>query len=433
VFFKHKYYTTYFLILQHFFNKKSNFLENERGFSVSVVGIIAEYNPFHKGHQYQLDLIRERFGTDTIVVAVMSGSFTQRGEVAAFDKVTRAKAAVLSGVDLVLELPFPYSCSSAEFFARAGISILDRLGVVDYLSFGSECGDIETLKKAALINSNESFNKASHDPDGHAKKLAQIYSSEISDNDIFSSNNILGIEYIKAISALGSNIIPITHLRKGAAYNSPRPNSDDFRSAMSIRTLLSEGNLSALDYLPNASKEVLSEAISRGEGPTEQGRLDSALISSLRLNSPASRDKIIHDAAGGLYNRIRSASFHADSISSLIELAKTKKYTIARIRRAIWYSFFGVTSSEVKAPPSYTQVLAMSENGAALLKRIKKLSDLPVLTKPSRTDGLSPEELLAKELSDAADSIFQLTKPTAIRGDAGLMFTPFVKKSDIMR
>ncbi len=395
----------------------------------TTVGIIAEYNPFHLGHKYQIEKIKERFGEDTAVIAVMSGNITQRGEVAIFDKAERAKAAVLCGVNLVLELPFPHCCSSAQFFAEGGVKILDAIGVTDYLSFGSECADIDKLTKAADILSEEALpHSESRDSVGYAKRCEELYkASACVDENIFSPNNILGIEYIKAIKKAKSNIIPSTIKRSGDGY-SQRSAESHIASAMAIRELLYDNNNSAFDYMPKEAYNVFNTALTNGLAPCLCQGLDAAVISFLRLNTPKYSGIKIHDTDGGLYNRIQAMSLYADSISSLTELAKTKKYTTARIRRAIWYSFFGVTSSEVKSSPAYTQILAMDGIGAALLKRIKKNSDFPVLTKPSAEDKLNPAALEAKKLSDRVDSVLQLTKPSFVRGDAGLLFTPFVKK-----
>ena len=395
---------------------------------MKTVGIIAEYNPFHLGHKYQIDKIRETFGEDTVIVAVMSGNITQRGEIAIFDKATRAEAAVNCGVNLVLELPFPHCASGAQFFAEGGVNILNALGAIDYLSFGSECGSVDELTRAAEILDNDNIEKSeTHDAIGYAKKCENLYTLEDGGTEIFTSNNILGIEYIKALKRINRNIIPTTVKREGDAYTLKSIDSS-FASAMAIRERLLKNDISAFDYVPKEAKEVFLKAIEESVAPCLASALDSAVISSLRLNTPKSTDKKIHDAEGGLYNRIQAKSFNANSISSLIEQVKTKKYTTARIRRAIWYAYFGVTSSEVHSAPRYTQILAMDEKGAALLKRIKKTSSIPLLTKPSATESLDSQALSSKSLSDRVDSVLQLTKPGFVNGDAGLRFTPFVKK-----
>ncbi len=393
-----------------------------------TVGIIAEYNPFHLGHKHQIDEIRKRYGKDTAIIAVMSGNMTQRGEVAVFDKAERAMAALSCGVDLVLELPFPHCAASAQFFAEGAVKILDSLGTVDILAFGSECGDIEILRRAAAALASDAHRDGSHDSQGYAEKCDSICKAVLGDSsDILKPNNILGIEYIKALNKFGSRISPVTFKRDGDGYTA-HSISSHIASAMAIRELIYSKDDSAFDYMPESASRIFKAAIEQGRAPCLSERLDAAVISSLRLSSSDGSESDIHDADGGLYNRIRAASFNANTVSSLTELAKTKKYTTARIRRAIWFSYFGVTSSDVRDLPSYTQLLAANGVGTALLKKIKKVSDFPILTKPSATDGLTKRQLSAKALADRVDSVLQLTKPTLVSGDAGLLFTPFVKK-----
>lgn len=400
---------------------------------MTVVAIIAEYNPFHSGHKYQIEKIREEFGDDTAIIAIMSGNYTQRGEVAFAPKGVRAECAVLGGVNLVLELPFPYSSSSAEFFASAGVSIANALGIVDYLSFGSECGDVNLIAKAAEASLKEEYslafaslgvNKALGYPERSELALRKIGS----DIDFkFTPNNILAMEYIKALMRLDSKIKPHTVHRDGASYSSDTVENKAHQSAMAIRTLARKNDASYLDYLPDACRDVIASAEAAGELPADGGRISTAVISKFRLN-PSSDSCDYHDAGDGLYNRLRSASFETNDISSLLELSETKNYTKARIRRAMWNIFFGVTSSDVKTPPLYTQVLAMDKIGMLLLKNARKCDVFRILTKPSDFKDFTDEQKRQKNLSDSADSVFELTKPTPKSGKSALRFTPYIKK-----
>ena len=404
---------------------------------MKVAAIISEYNPFHSGHEYQIKALRKILGEDTAVIAIMSGNYTQRGEIAIADKTVRARAAVECGVDLVLELPFPFSMSSAEFFAKSGVKIARDIGVVDYLVFGSECGDISLLTSIAEISSSDEYRltletlttdekyKNLGYPEISELALTKVYGKVIS-KDITSPNNILAIEYIKAISSLDAGIIPLTIKREGAGYLDVINPMTEYQSASAIREELSEGNNSALDYLPSMAKKVFTEAIDEGRMPADTSRLDAAVISSLRLNSSKSGSDI-QDAAGGLYNRICEHSAEANSISSLTLAVETKKYTKARIRRAIWNSYFGVTSSDVRELPAYTQVLAMNNIGRSLLKRIKKMSEFPVITKPSSFKEFDMRVILQKDLSNKADSVYALAHKTPYSGKYALTFTPYVK------
>ena len=404
---------------------------------MKTVAIIAEYNPFHTGHEYQIKEIRREFGADTRIIAVMSGNYTQRGELAVMDKSDRAKAATLCGVNLVLELPFPYSMSSAEFFASSAVKIIDSLNVVDHLSFGSESGDVFMLSEIAENISSDEYKSAlklalasSEDKGvGYPKLSEEIYRSLYGKDiprDVFSPNNILAIEYIKAIKRSKSNIIPHTVKRSGAAYSEKNITDDQHQSASAIRELFDKDISSALKYIPNSAKNVVLDAYNNKSFPCDDNRLSSAVISYFRLNPKSAA--AIHEAGDGLYNRIRNASFDANDISSLIELSMAKNYTKARIKRAILNSFLGVTSSDVKALPKYTQVLAMNKIGMLLLKKAKVSDDFKILTKPSAFEDFAPEIKKQKLLSDKADSIFELAKPIPKSGKLSLKLTPFVKK-----
>lgn len=405
---------------------------------MKVAAIIAEYNPFHNGHKYQIDKARELLGEDTAIISIMSGNYTQRGEIAIADKAIRSRAAVDSGVNLVLELPFPHSMASAEFFATAGVYIANALGMVDYLVFGSECESAEllssTAKRLASAEFKEELKRISleqnHKNDGYPVLCEicykRLFGEDIGD-DFFTPNNILALEYLKALSKLNSAIIPFPITREGAGYSDESVVFGTLQSASAIRNLIAKNDNSAYDYMPNNAKSVFLEAVCNGNMPTDIARLDNAVISYFRLNSHRGADDF-HDARGGLYNRLCDISKEVNSISSLTAAAETKKYTKARIRRATLFSYLGVTSSDVRAFPSYTQVLAMDDVGKSLLKEIKRTSTFTVLTKPSSYRSSAPEIIHAKELSDRADSVFALTHDGENSARASLTFTPYVKK-----
>ena len=405
---------------------------------MKVAAVIAEYNPFHNGHKYQVNKIRETLGEDTAVIAIMSGNYTQRGELAITDKTIRAKAACECGVNLVLELPFPFSMSSAEFFASAGVKISNSLGIVDYLVFGSESGNIAELADIAEILLTEEFlltldtlsNTESYKTKGYPEiceeAIKRLYGKPTSET-LFSPNNILAFEYLKALRREKSNIIPLTFSRVGAGYHDPMTCGTIFQSASGIRRDFESNGTSAFEYIPENAKNIFISAKEQGKLPSIQSRLDTAVISSFRLNSPNASDDF-HDAAGGLYNRLCENSAKVSSISSLTSKTETKKFTNARIRRAIWNSYFGVTSSDVRANPSYTQVLAMDDVGRSLLKRIKKTATISVITKPSSYTSCGDEVIRQAELSHKADSIYGLTLECPNSGDFSLTFTPYVKK-----
>ena len=405
---------------------------------MKVAAIISEYNPFHNGHQYQIDKTRELLGDDTAIIAIMSGNFTQRGELAITDKTIRAKAACECGVNLVLELPFPFSMSSAEFFAASGVKIANSIGIVDHLVFGSESGDIDEIANIADIISSEEFiltvdtlnASDSHKNKGYPEiceeALKRIYGKNIPES-FFSPNNILAIEYVKALKKEKSSISPITIKRVGAGYNDALTQGTAFQSASAIREGFSNNGVSALDFVPKKAKDAFLTAEQNGKLPADQSRLDSAVIASFRLSSPQTFDDI-HDAKGGLYNRLCENSAKVSSIYSLTSKTETKKYTKARIRRAVWNSYFGVTSSDVRALPKYTQVLAMDDIGRSLLKQIKKISEFAVITKPSSYTEFDNDVIRQAELSHRADSVYGLSLKVPNFGTFPLTFTPYVKK-----
>ena len=402
---------------------------------MKTVAIISEYNPFHNGHLYQIEKIREEFGLDTAIIAIMSSNFTQRGEIAIMDKWARAESAIRCGVNLVLELPFPYSMSSAEFFAKAGVHIAEKTGVVDILAFGSESGDISVLNDTAekLLSPilNEEISRLSADKSMNNLGYAEI--RDIAFKNIFgyeapldSANNILAVEYIKALRTENSSIIPFTIKRTGAAYNDRELSYGSIQSATAIRGLMSQEDASALEFIPKGTAECIFREQASEAFPLNQEALFPAIVTSFTLNFTNDADKL-HDIAGGLYNRLKNKSIEATSIQSLVELATTKKYTTARIKRGIWYSLLGVTSSDVKTLPEYTQVLGMDKVGQVLLKKIKKTTSISVLTKPSDSPAV-PLAAKQKALSDKADSISQLAKPTPKPIGSIYKRTPFVNK-----
>ncbi len=402
-----------------------------------TIAIVCEYNPFHTGHEYQIQRIREEFGVDSEIIGIMSGNFTQRGECAIADKYTRAKCAVLSGVNLILELPFPFSSLSAELFASAAVYIANSLGVVDYLSFGSEAGELAPLDAAADIMLTSDFERAVSEITADKNKRALGYPEKMElalrgilpqeTTPTLLPNNILAVEYIKALKRLKSKIMPHTIKRQGADYRSESIDENEHPSATALRNSLLKLDISALQYVPKTTQKIILDEIAEGNFPCDIAKISSAIISSFRLNSHVDPEKIT-DVGGGLYNRLLDKSYEAGDIDTLLRLAETKLYTRARLRRAILYSFLGVTSSEAHECPQYTQVLAMDNSGKSLLKKIRKVGKIPVLTKPSRTEGLSEQAKRQWERAFRADSVFQLTKPKSTDGRLSLMSTPYVKK-----
>ena len=300
---------------------------------MSVIGIVCEFNPFHNGHKYLIDSVKNQ---GDIVVCVMSGNFVQRAEPSIFPKETRVKAALLNGADIVLELPFVYATASAEIFAYNAVRILDSFGC-DKLAFGTENATVEQLNTIVDVLNEDYFDEKIKDYLQSGESYPSARQSALNSYgkkfDVNSPNNILAIEYIKAIISSGSNLKIHTVKRVNNNYSDEDMSSGTIQSATAIRKSIEQKDISALEFTPNITKNIILDAISSGDFPCDNERISPAVISSLRLNSPANFESI-HDTSGGLYNRLARLSLKTDSITSLTALAQTKKYTTARIRRA---------------------------------------------------------------------------------------------------
>ncbi|MBQ5800682.1 MAG: nucleotidyltransferase family protein [Clostridia bacterium] len=407
---------------------------------MKTVAVVCEYNPFHYGHKYQIQKIKEKFGEDTCIVCIMSGNYVQRGDLAILDKFTRAKIAVSEGASLVLELPFPYSMQSAEFFASSAIHIIKEAVKPDVLSFGCECADEKRLwqiaERLASKEFTDAFALASREKEnsecGHPKLYENTYKKLYGDKEgaeiLRRPNNILAIEYIKALIKFGYDAELHTVLRVGAEHDAPPSVKNEFESASAIRRLFYEGESErALSALPAYSQEICKDCLEKDILPTNISRLSNAILAFLRMNPPK-ENEIPFDCEGGLAHRLHKMSMQATDIDELITLVLTKRYTTARIRRAILNLYFGITSSDVRGLPNYTQVLSMDGKGREMLKKMKRTSSLEILTKPADYVKLSDSSRSQAERSLCADRIYSLAKPKAAEGNEFLRATPYCKK-----
>ena len=407
---------------------------------MKTVAIVSEYNPFHKGHKYQLEQIKKDFGEDVCIVAVMSGNYVQRGDLAILDKFSRARMAIEEGVSLVLENPFPYSMQSAELFASSAVRIICSTVKPNAISFGCECNDVSLLRKTAENSMSDEFLKllTKNISDESTKNLGfpQIY--ELTYKALYKDkscarileepNNVLALEYIKAIIRENADIELHAVKRAGAMHDEEFSPENDISSASAIRNLfLKNEPETAFSLLPDASRKICMEAYENGILPTNISRLSNAMLAFLRINSPEDT-KEAFDSDGGLAHRLRKFSMQAKNINELITLVSTKRYTTARIRRALLNLFFGITSSDVKNLPAYTQVLAMDQKGRKKLKEIKGKTELEILTKPADYVFLSDPARKQAEISNTADAVYSLAKPLPMSGDEFLRATPFCKK-----
>ncbi len=343
---------------------------------MKTVGIIAEYNPFHNGHAYLVQKAREAGATH--IVAVMSGNFVQRGEPALFPHTARTKAALLNGVDLVLQLPSVYAVSTAQSFAEAGVKILDSLGFVDELVFGSECGDISKITEAVDAVNSEKIKPflASELQKGlgfaSARENALRAILPESADIIKSPNNILGVEYVTAIKRQNAKIMPVTFTRTGTDHDS-RKTDDNIASASHIRELIRSGEWQ--DFVPENTVEIY-----KNTSVADIKRIENAILYRMRT---IKKEELANapDISEGIENRIISAAYEATSIEELYSLAKTKRYSHARIRRIVLNAFLGVTSDDLRLPVPYIRVTGFNERGAELIRKARETATLPVITK----------------------------------------------------
>lgn len=373
---------------------------------MKVNGIIAEYNPFHNGHKYQLTQSLALTGADYTVV-VMSGNFVQRGAPALVDKHTRAKMALLEGADLVLELPAIYATSSAEFFASGAVSLLTKLGVVSHLCFGSECGDIELLKQSASILVEEpadytaTFKRLLKQgmtyPNARTWALMQHYPDLTANKEIFSSsNNILGMEYIKAILRQKSPLIPVTIKRLGSGYHD-RTLSDTYCSAMAIRqALYAENDPSFLqNQMPPEADALLRDWLST-HSAVRSTDFSSALYYKLLSEQEYGYEKYL-DVSSDLSDRIRNKLNEYKDYDAFCNLLKSKDMTYTRISRCLLHILLNITKEDMACCiemgyTPYARVLGFRKNSSALLGAIKEQSRIPLVTKLADAEKLLDEE-----------------------------------------
>jgi len=352
---------------------------------MKVLGIISEYNPFHNGHKYQIEQARLKTGADYVVI-VMSGSFVQRGTAAICDKWARAKMALLGGADLIIELPIIYCMQSAEYFAKGAVEILNALGVVNYLSFGVENDNIRELTSIAGVLLDEPQNYKTALNNALSTGISFPSAREIAlkkyigiDNILGTPNNILAIEYIKALMRIVSKIEPVAVLRKGAMHDSI--GDGNITSASHIRSLLLENGIDSIKkYVPEYVYEILEAEIEKGKAPVNINSLETAIITRLRTISHKELSQI-RDVTEGLENRIKQAANVCTTLDEIINFAKTKRYTHSRLRRIISNTLIGITKSTEDISPQYIRVLGMNENGRAILKIAKETVTLPIIIK----------------------------------------------------
>lgn len=348
---------------------------------MKIAGIICEYNPFHNGHAYHIAETKKQLRADG-VVCVMSGNFVQRGDIAVFPMEIRANAALKGGADLILEIPPRFVLQSAQFYAYNAVYILNALGNVNYLSFGSECGDIDSLKNALKETDKKIFRERLNMGMGYAAAMAN---SEI----LRTPNNILGAEYIKALDMLDSSIIPFTVKRNSVAHDSEET-KDSFASATHIRKIIKEGG-DFSSYVPDFS------AYTEAESGFSEKLWD---LISYRLKLGRSDDfEGIMNISEGLNNRILKFS-DCKTLSECVDNVSCKRYPKSRVRRALFSIMLELEKSSL--PPSYIRVLAVNETGRKILAKARTTAKIPILSRITKKDVYNvrflKEELISNSI-----------------------------------
>lgn len=361
-----------------------------------VLGIIGEYNPFHNGHLYHLEQSK-KITSANYTVAIMSGNFTERGSTALIDKWSRAEAALKCGIDLVIELPVLYSTSSAENFADGAIKILNSLKVVDYVSFGAETSDIDILSDIANVLHTEpkqfktilssELAKGLSFPKARENALILYLNNKKYLNVLSSPNNILGIEYLKALKKYKSNIQPISVARFEAGYND-NFYSGNIASATAIRNIVKNGGFNILKkLLPEPSYDVLIKNFKQGNIVPDLSVFEKQIIYNLRKMS-VSQIAELPDVSEGLEFAIKNAANSCSTLVELLDSIKSKRYTSTRLQRILVYSLLGISKRDMelsKKTVPYVRVLGFNERGKFLVSEIAKANPkLDIVTSVKR-------------------------------------------------
>ena len=377
---------------------------------MNFIGVVCEYNPFHNGHEYHLRESMLRTKAEG-VVCVMSGDFVQRGEAAIYSKYARAEAACRCGADVVFELPLPWSLASAEGFARGAVGLLGALSAKT-LSFGTEAERLEDLdflarkliepqttgEIRALMAEDATLSFAA------ARQLVLERSCGPAARLLEGPNNILAVEYLKAIYDLRLELTPLAVRRTGSAHDGA--GEGDKRSASELRTFLRRGE-KVSSFMPAAVQAVYEKDAAMGRGTPSREALETAILSRLRTLD-AARCAELPDASGGLGERLLKAAAEEPSLDAVYAAVKNKRLAMARVRRNVLCAALGVESGMAVGTAPYARLLAATARGRELLGEIKKTSAVPIITKPAAVRELDAQSVKIFSLSAAAHDLYAL-------------------------
>lgn len=383
-----------------------------------IVGVVAEYNPFHLGHVYHLNQTRQAFGGEVALVCAMSGNFVQRGECALLDKWSRTACALKGGADLVLELPTAWATASAERFAQGAVELFSATGLVDALSFGCETGDTARLRTVAEGLRTEEYRMALKRALGKGLSFAAAREQAVrtvvgeAAQCLVEPNNNLAVEYLKAMQALGVDWDVVAIPRRGAGHDGVEA-VGGLASASAIRSLFCQKDWrNAERYLPTESWQICKAALAEGYAPANLLYAQRAVLARLRGMDNAEFCTLPDSGREeGLPQRLVHAARAARSLEEFCARAKTKRYAHARIRRLALWAFLGLTDKDRPQTPLYLRVLGMNERGRAVLGRMKETATRPILTKPAHAKKLDRPGREAFEREAGYTSLYALCTP----------------------
>ncbi len=357
---------------------------------MKTAAIICEYNPFHRGHSRQFAAIRQALGADAGIVCLMSGSYVQRGEPAVFDKYCRSAAAVECGADLVLELPLTAALSSAEGFALGGVEALTRLGGIDYLCFGCETGSRAQLLETAQILLSPAFSeqlrKGLRAGDSFASLRQRTLTLLGGDGSLLEQpNDILAVEYCKALLSCQSSILPLP-IRRGGSYHADTPDQEH-PSATSLRAMMPDAQWRT--FVPPQAAALFADALIHRIQYAER-----AILARLRAMEDEEFEALPYGSEG-LWRKLMKESRQAPTMEALVGAVKSRRYARSRIMRMVMCAFLGLRQEDFTAAAPYVRILAFNETGQKLLRRAAKESSIPLLHPGQRGDG-AYEKLTAR-------------------------------------
>lgn len=376
---------------------------------MQIIGIISEYNPFHNGHAYHIQKIRYSFGPDSGIICIMSGNWVQRGNAAILDKWTRASMALEGGADLIIELPTLWAVSSAETFARAGISLLEATGLSPTLSFGSESGCLAPLSEVASFLSSKEYKETLHtflslgDSFPLARQKAANQHLDIKIAELLRyPNNTLGIEYLRAIHELSSSITASTIQRTGVHHDSASP-QNTFASASLIRQKLLSNEMDGLSrYVNKDSYFKLSNRPLYSLSYCTRG-----VLARLRTMAP-SDFLLLPDCKEGLDHRLFRAAQSNTNLNELYHAVKSRRYTHSRIRRLVLWAFLGLKERDRPEFPPYLRILGMNSRGQEILKKMKHSATMPIITKAAHAKQMPNTEAALFQLEAQCTGLYEL-------------------------